>query len=141
MPLINWKKTYKDEYLLGSGARHQYDKLPQNEATLSPAYPDNIRKNVCSWPKLPNYLTLGNALIFILSASLFTLSSYNAKFSSGQDCETELSRFTSFVSVHFEAPAHDGMMPRWGPRLSAQHPLESNESIWRQRLSEAVDLA
>lgn len=33
------------------------------------------------------------------------------------------------------------MMPQWGPRLSAQHTLESNESIWRQSPSDTVDMA
>ncbi|KAI0415494.1 hypothetical protein F5X98DRAFT_365166 [Xylaria grammica] len=41
----------------------------------------------------------------------------------------------------FEAPALESMAPQWAPQLSAQHPLEFNESIWRQSPSDAVDRA
>ncbi|KAI1170222.1 hypothetical protein F4777DRAFT_595353 [Nemania sp. FL0916] len=81
-------------------------------------------------------LIIGNVLLFAASVCLFSLSFLAARPSSGQECEIELSRHTSYFS-----PALDSMTPHWGPRTTAQHPLEANESIWRQNPSDAVDIA
>ncbi|KAI0416090.1 hypothetical protein F5X98DRAFT_388366 [Xylaria grammica] len=86
--------------------------------------------------KAPKYLLVANVLLLTVSACLFSASFYILKFNPGRDCEAELSRHTSFFS-----PALDSMMPQWTPQLSSEKPLESNESVWRQSPSDAVDLA
>ncbi|KAI1345563.1 hypothetical protein F5Y01DRAFT_323067 [Xylaria sp. FL0043] len=86
--------------------------------------------------KIPKYLLAANTLLLIISACLFSASFYIVKKQSSLDYETEISRYTSFSS-----PILDSMVPQWNTRVSPAYPLGSNESIWRQPPSDAVDLA
>ncbi|KAI8955034.1 hypothetical protein F4801DRAFT_603558 [Xylaria longipes] len=131
MPLTDWKKTGEAE-IPGPEAQPKYKKLPQDEVTSNQ---NDADRTVLSQPKWAKLLILGNALLFILSASLLSVGSYLVVSSSGRNCEAEISRHTSIYS-----PALDSMTPRWAPQLTVQHILESNESIWRQSPSDEVDL-
>ncbi|KAI0546783.1 hypothetical protein F4679DRAFT_598439 [Xylaria curta] len=132
MPLVFWKGASEDQELQLSEA-HEYKSLSQDEASSTESKSGG---SMISHSKVPKYVIVGNTLLFIVSACLLGSAFYVARSHSAPDCETELSRHTSFFS-----PALDTVMPQWGPQLHAQHPLESNESIWRQSPSDAVDQA
>ncbi|KAI0191016.1 hypothetical protein EV127DRAFT_493887 [Xylaria flabelliformis] len=133
MPLANWK-TGEDECLEAPEAQLKYNKLPQDEVESNQ---DDAGRAVLSQLKWARLLFLGSALLFVLSAGLSSVSFYIilSHSHSGRDCEAEISRHTSFFS-----PALDNMTPQWSPRLTTQHLLESNESIYRQIPSHDVDI-
>ncbi|KAI0162296.1 hypothetical protein GGR57DRAFT_517635 [Xylariaceae sp. FL1272] len=133
MPLPNWTKASKKEHEKGVDEDAQYQSLLQDELELNPGKADCA---VNSPSRTPMYLILGSTLLLIISTVLFSLSFYIVAFSAEKNCEDELSRHTAYYS-----PALESMMPHWGPRLWAQHVLESNESIWRQPPSDNVDAA
>ncbi|KAJ3579857.1 hypothetical protein NPX13_g706 [Xylaria arbuscula] len=86
--------------------------------------------------KVPKHIFFASTLLVILSGGPFTLACYILKMSSGKTFETQLSGHTSYLS-----PLLDTMAPQWGLRNSPSHPLSSDESIWHQSPSDAVDKA
>ncbi|KAI0965754.1 hypothetical protein F4678DRAFT_451607 [Xylaria arbuscula] len=134
MPSITWKRASKDENTLVTEDIPRYEKLPQAEVESNRE--DADKEPSTSRPKVPKYIIIGNVLLLLISAGLFSLSLFFFKSSHRQveTCEREISRHTSFYS-----PALDTFTPEWGPQLNKQLPLDANGSITRQNPSEEVN--
>ncbi|KAI1365977.1 hypothetical protein F5Y08DRAFT_302722 [Xylaria arbuscula] len=133
MPLTVWKKTSKDGDLPENEEHPLYQKLMQDEGPEG----DDSKSHetlMAAQSKVPKYIFFASALLLILSGGFFASACYILKMSSGKTFDTQLSGHTSYFS-----PLLDTMMPQWGLRDSPGHPLSSNESIWRQSPSDAVD--
>ncbi|KAI0203471.1 hypothetical protein F4808DRAFT_457746 [Astrocystis sublimbata] len=133
MPLVSWGKGGKDKApAVAFGQRPVYEKLPQGEATLSQ---DSATMAIHPRSMSVQLLVLVVMLQLALAISLLSTGFYVGVKHSQCNQDIEISRQTAFFS-----PALQDLTPHWSPRLTTQHLLLSNESIWRQPPSDVVDL-